>query len=223
MGFDPTPSEFHTRNITTELRKCGSAKIYKFFENFFPTPNEVRVCGHSGSGSQCECRKGETYERTHRHTHTPTPILGIRDKSAPCRYAALRRFCPFPYGERTRILQCIVTIFAAFDNSSDWQSEQSDSNKKDCQPSGFSNQHIYLFIRAKLGIFLVQIEKENNERHDSHVGSMTWQLYWFIQCHKETLWNVGRNVCLIDMEQYFLPCLFCRRLYVPNVPSMVYK
>ena len=123
--------------------------------------------------------------------------------------------------DRWRQLRQLLS--AAFDNSSDRQSEQSDSNKKDCQPSGFSNQHIYLFIRAKLGIFLVQIEKENNERHDSHVGSLTWQVYCFIQCHKQTLWNVGRNVCLIDMEQYVLPCLFCRKLYVPNVPSMVHK
>ena len=52
-------------------------------------------------------------ERTnaHTHTHTPTSVLAHTDKSAPCRYAALRRFCPCRYGALTRILQCIVTTF----------------------------------------------------------------------------------------------------------------
>ena len=37
------------------------------------------------------------------------PFL-VTYKSAPCRYAALRRFGPCPYGALKRIVECIVTL-----------------------------------------------------------------------------------------------------------------
>ena len=49
-------------------------------------------------------------ESTNADTHTPTRVSANFDKSAPCRYAALRGPSSCPYGALTRNAQCIGTI-----------------------------------------------------------------------------------------------------------------